>query len=291
MRQKHFTNSLLLLGLVVLTACPNNESRNNAPPVVVQQQNPPGPTNPSNPNNPFPNNPLQSNIKSFQCSLEAYRTKQSKFLGLHFNKNTSITPTVYVFPVVDNGIEYKTYLRSIFLGIDIGNFGNITMKYVPAVKTKSKTDTIILSDSRLNEKINMSQSGFAGSDVKLEAYGDDMSLVVSCKGIVSQFKSGTTSTKKTNLICRGTSHTATSELEEVDMTIPLSELLNGEEHAISSAVGIQLDKDAANITYTGALDLEDDVKVISTASLKSPASFTLADKKASAKIDITCAVE
>lgn len=315
MRQKKITKSLslpfLLLNLVIMTACPNNESRNNAPPIVVQQQNPPipGPGNPGNPGNPGgPGNPIDPNnpygpgplvFKDFDCVLEAYRQRPRKFLGIKYIDFDPIPRTVFKISFIEGAGSAPFYLRTRFFGLDSGQFGEIKMEYKPAGGNK-KSDRLIITDKGLNGIIKVIQEGFAGSEVSLEGFSDsetdDMRIFVACQGSPhSRFKNEESPAAKTNLVCLGTSYTATSSREDVNVTIPLSSIQPGEVFAISSAVSAELDTSLKKITFTGSLDLERNALITTTSSLKSSARFYIRDiaKKHNsfANIDIICNLE
>lgn len=315
MRQKNFTKSLLLLSLVAFTACPNNDRNNNAPPIIQQDypnnpnfpnnpNNPNFPNNPNNPNNPDPNNPYGSGqliYKDFDCVLEAYRNRPRKFLGLiRYNEFTPIGRTIFKISFIEGAANPPFYLKTRFPIFDRGGFGEITMDY-NAAGGKNKSDMLIITDRGLNDNIKVVQQGFAGSEVKIEAFSDsdtdDMHLFVACKGSPrSQFKNGENSANKTHLTCVGSSYTGTSSKEEINWTQPLNSIQEGEELAISSSVSIKVENSASMITFNGSLDLERNATITSTASLKSEAKFRLKDiskKKhnTSAETDVTCKLE
>ena len=298
MTQKLIRNVALLASFAALTACPSKQDPHVNVPIPNQAQIGPGGNNPggNNPggNNPGGNNPGGDNIgsqpvssiRSFQCEFEGSRSKTRKY----FSSSINIPKTVSLI-TLDGLYETKIDLRTKFLGFDIGKFGKISMQFVPAAKTKSGTDTIILIDDGVNKNMRMSQSGFAGQMTRLEAQEDGMNVSVSCKG-TSPFKSGTAHTGKTNLVCKGRSSTAVTAEELVNVSIPLNSIKAGEEFVISEAVSAKLDAAATTITYSGSLDPEYGAMVTSTASLKSSATFRLIDTTTSAtEINITCGIQ
>lgn len=280
--QKIMTNALLLLSLVALTACPDNsQDRNNI--VTPQAQTPPGNNIGSNP----ANSPDQFDtiMKTIQCEFEGQRTNSSKY----FNSNVSIPKTIALISL-DSRIGTIIDLRTKFLGFDIGKFGSISMQYVPAARTKSGTDTINLMNKGLNKNMKMSQTGYAGQVVKLEAQGDSMFVTVSCKG-ASQFKNGSAKTSKTSLACSGHSSTAITAEEEIRKTILLNSIQADEEIELSKAVRIKVDSKAETITYMGNLDVENSLEVTSVASLKSPTKFMVSEQGSSTEIEVLCKLE
>ena len=281
--QKIMTNALLLLSLVALTACPDNsQDRNNI--VTPQAQTPPqGGNIGGNPANGL--DQLDTIMKTIQCEFEGQRTNSSKY----FNSNVSIPKTIALISL-DSRIGTIIDLRTKFLGFDIGKFGNISMRYVPAARTRSGTDTIVLADEGLNKNLRMSQSGYAGQVVKLEALDDNMFVTVSCKG-TSQFKSGSASSGKTKLVCHGKSSTPIAAEEEIDKTIPLDSVQADEEFEISKEVRAKLDKEATTITFMGSIDPEYAPEITSTASLKSSATFEIKELGSSTKINVTCKLQ
>lgn len=297
MMQKIMTSSLLFLGLLGLTACPSNSSQDRAPLVAPNQgQGIPGGNNPNNPGgyNPGGNNPNNPGgqdwiMKGIQCEFEGQRTKNYKYGSI----NMSIPKTIALISF-DSRYETPIDLRTKFLGVDIGKFGKISLQFVPADKTKSGTDTIILIDEGLNKNTRMSQSGFAGQEVKLVAQDEGLFVTVACKG-TSQFKSGISHTGKTKLVCHGKSSTALTSEEQIDITIPLSSIQPGEEFVISEAVSAKLDNAATTITYMGSLDPGYAPIVTSTASLKSSATFKIVDtakeQNSLAQINVTCKIQ
>lgn len=298
--QKIMTNSLLLLSLVALTACPDNSQNRNNQVTPQAQTPPPGNNIGSNPAN-GPDQ-LDTIMKSFMCEFEGLRNKDGKY----FDSYVSI-PKTYSVISLDSRIESVVNLRSKFLGFDIGKFGEISMRFVPASKANSGTDTIVLINKGLNKNMTMSQSGFAGQMVKLEARGGGMFVTVSCKGI-SQFRSGLAQTTqaaqetqadkmaqtgKTKLVCSGVSSSAVTNEEKVDVTIPLNSIQAGDDIEISKELSAKLDSAATSITFTGSIDPEYAPEVISTASLKSPAKFctSIEDKYSKAVIKVTCSLQ
>lgn len=284
---------LLLLSLGALTACPG-KSQDRTPVAPNQAQMGPGGSNPGG-TNPGGTNPggniggpsqVDSIIKTFQCEFEGRRNKSSKF----FSSNISIPKTISLI-TLDGQYEANIDLRTKFFGLDIGKFGKISMQYVPAAKTKSGTDTVILIDNGVNKNIRMSQSGFAGQRTQLEANEDGMFVTVSCKG-TSQFRSSNVNTGKTNLVCKGRSSTVVTPEEQVNVIIPLNSLQAGQEFVISEAVSAKLDAGATTITFSGSLDPEYGAMITSTASLKSSATFRIVDTSASSnEINITCGIQ
>ncbi len=296
MKQKIITHALLLLGLAGLTACPNqsNNDRTNAV-TPNQAQTNPG-TNPNAPgtNNPGGNNPAQSvgGFKSVQCDYEGLKNSNHRFF------NTSVgTGRTSTIILLDSRVDSTFDLRTKFLGLDIGKFGKITLKYVPAASTKSGTDTLILVNEGLNKNIRSSQSGFAGQEVKLEATGSGggTSLFIACKG-TSQFTGIASSAGKTSLACHGTSSTSDRQDEDIKIIIPLSTLAAGAETPLSEVLSIKVDKAATQITFIASVDPQNSNAVItSTASLTSSATFTTTDgyrsEVSDTKINVTCKLQ
>lgn len=284
------TKTVLLLSLLALTACPSK--REEAKVIVPNSnlgQDLPGNNPIQNPTNPQ----LNDTLRSFQCEVEGQVQKQRKFLGIKFDTSVNIGKTTTLFHL-DARAQTQVDLRRKFLGIDIGKFGVISMDYVPANATKSGTDTIVLRNVGLNGNMRMSQSGFGGQLVKLEALGEGMFLTISCRG-TSQFKSGTSHTSKTNLACRGKSTTVYGGTEEIEFLRPLNSLLPDEEFEISSAVSGKLDRSQSNITFRANIDQEYAPAIVSTVSLKSPATFKTSDGKTEQQsvtsVSVTCNIQ
>lgn len=279
MKQILITNMVLLLSLLALTACPNNERNNN--PAAIPFQNPPTVpvVNPSQ--NPLP---VDSNIKSFMCEFEGQRDK----LGKHWNsipmpKTTSL--------ITVNGGQ-RVYLRNSFLGFDLGNFGTIYMQYVPADRAKSGADTLNIVNQGLTKAQNMAQSGFAGEQVKLMAQAERLFVSISCKG-TTPFKGAVESTGKTKLVCNAKSKTAASEEDKI-LEKPLNSILAGESFEITPEVSARLDSKATTITYEASLlDSKVSQSVTSSASLKSSSIFSIADKSIvpRAEIEVSCKLQ
>ena len=266
MKRKFITNAVLLISVMGLTACPNNENKTN--PAAIQQQAPPPGGNGANSGNPATNLiKLDPSIKSFLCEFEGQRYKNHK----HGQSYVNIPRTTSIITLAGPGAQ-TVYLRNSFFGFDMGKFGTIYLRYIPAAQDKSKADTIILVNEGLNKNMIMTQSGYAGQEVKLEAAKEDLSLSVSCKG-TTEFKEAPAQTGKTNLVCTGSASTALSSVEEINTTIPLNSIVAGEAFAISqtsTALMAQLDSAASRITYIANMDSEKAPIVQSTASLKSP---------------------
>jgi|GEM_PF-5430988 len=278
MKKKIITPVLLLLSLFALTACPNNE-RNNTPNVTPLQTIPPvgsggAVTNPV---------PLDSNIKSFECEFEGQREKTHKY----WNSNTYIPKTISII-TVNSG--QKVYLRSQFLGFDLGNFGNIYMQYVPGDRVKSGADTLNIVNQGLSKRMNMTQSGYAGDVVQLMVDDQNMFISISCKGTTA-FKGAADSAGKIRLICKGKSSTAIDGEEQINLDKPLNSIIAGESFEISRAISGKLDSKAATITYETSLAPEAP-RVTSVASLKSPSTLSLKDKAIlGASVDVTCKLQ
>lgn len=275
-----FKSIVVLLSLTAFTACPNNDRSN---PQATQLQAPP-PVPPQAPvTSPAPLDPM---IKSFQCDFEAFRDTTKKYwkFSSRIPKTTSLI-TLY------GNTKQNVNLRSKFLGIDIGKFGEIYMQFVPGEKNKSGADTINIVNRGLNKSMSMTQSGFAGQEVKIMAAGNNMDVSISCRG-TTQFKGGADNTGKTKLICFGKSSTAVTTEEEIRFERPLNSIIAGEVFEISSAVSAKLDSKAATITFEASLDPGIAPAVISVASLKSPAMLTISDKSIpEANIEVECRLQ
>ncbi len=294
MKNNIITKSVVLLSLLVLTACPNSK---DAAGVIVPNSNPnlgqnfPGSGDPiTNPGGQF-----DSLIKSIQCEVQGEATKDGKFLGIRFTKTSSIprTPTLIT---LDGSRGTKINLRQKFLGIDIGHFGNITMEYVPGKLTKSGSDTLILVNEGLNKNARMSQSGFGGQPVSLEAHSEDMYLSISCRGTAG-FKSGLSNTAKTNLACRGKAKTIYGGDETIEKLIPLNSIVANEEFDLTSsgALVAKLDAAATGITFKANIDQDFAPVIISSASLKSPSTFKTSDGRdevnSLTSVNVTCNIQ
>lgn len=292
MKQNIMAKTVLLLSVLALTACPSKrEEAKVIVPNSNQGQDIPGGNNPQNPT--IPDQQFNDVLRSFQCEVEGNVQKQRKFLGIRFNTSVNIGRTTTLFSL-DARSQTQVDLRRKFLGIDIGKFGVISMEYVPANATKSGNDTIVLKNVGLNGNMRMSQSGFGGQPVTMEALGDGMYLRISCKG-TSQFKSGTSHTSKTNLACRGKSVTVAGGTEEIEFLRPLNSLLADEEFEISSAVTGKLDRSQSAITFRANIDADYAPAVVSSVSLKSPATFKTSDGKneegSLTSVAVTCNIQ
>lgn len=283
MKQILITNMVLLLSLMALTACPNNE-RNNNPAINPLTLPPPnGAANPSQ--NPAA---LDPSIKSFMCEFEGQRDKLRK----HWNSIPMPKTTSLI--TINSG--QRVYLRTKFFGFDRGNFGNIYMEYVPAERTKYGADTLNIVNRGLNKSLDMSQSGFAGEQVTLMVQDEGLFISISCKGTTNgtaPFKGAVESTGKTKLVCKGKSKTAAS-VDPIILEKPLNSILAGESFEITPELSAKLDSKATTITYeTLLLSSGVNQSVTSSASLKSPSTFSIADKSIvpHAEIEVTCKLQ
>lgn len=284
MKQKIGTNAGLLLTLLattmLLTACPQGGGDDNPMAAPYQEPN----NNPGD-GNPVPGSPgpFDYPIKNFRCEFEGQRG------------NKSIIPTVSDIMLGGNYGQTVVLRSKIFGFFDFGKLGVFTMKYEPASKTKSKADTIILTNDGLNKNMRITQSGFAGEGVKLEVAGDGLYVLITCIG-TSQFKSPVTQTGKTNLVCKGKADLSTEGEEKIDISIPLKTITPDEEIMISKTVSVSLDNDATTIAYRGSLDPDYAPAVETVASLKSPTTFTISENEkgkhpSSGKINVTCSLQ
>lgn len=276
--------SALLLSLTALTACPNNADKRTAVATPMAQTPPPAGAG-QLPTNPISANP-NLNMKTVQCEFEAERVENGKF----FNSNVNIPKTIAML-YFDSRNDRSFNLRNKFLGLDIGRFGKISLKFVPAANSKNGADTIILVNEGLEvggRKTTTSQSGFAGEEVKLEARAKGMLMTVACKG-TSQFKGKSPQTTKTNLVCSGKSNTISYGEEKVEVVLPLNTLTGGQEFTIANSISGKLNANASNITYSTVLDNELGPNLVSTGSLNANSTIKSADGVAA--IDITCQVQ
>jgi hypothetical protein len=253
--------------------------------------------NPNNPNNPnFPgqqpgtnpgspgNTGLVNPMKSFQCVFEAQRSSQHSI----FSWNSNVPRTVSLI-MLDGRVAQTVDLRRKFLGLDLGHFGTLTMTFRPGAG--SAADTITLKNEGLKvggEKYRMSQTGFAGQEVKLEAQSEGTYMTISCRG-TSQFKSASTASRS-SLVCSGKSSTVAAFDERVEENIPLSQLRDGQEVQLSQAVTARINGNGTGITYTATLDPDYGPTVVSTSALNAPASIKASDRSVS-EIDISCNIQ
>jgi hypothetical protein len=294
MKKNIMIKSVLLLSLIALTACPNSKNAAGVTlpdPTTNLGQNLPGPGNLT----PNPAGLSDSLFKSIQCEVQGESTKDGKFLGIRFTKTSSIPRTTTLI-TLDGSRRTKINLRQKFLGIDIGHFGNITMEYVPSKLTNSGSDTLVLVNEGLNKNARMSQSGFGGQPVSLEAQSEGMYLSISCKGTAG-FKSGISSTPKTNLACRGTAKTIYGGDETIEKLIPLNSIVANEEFGLtdSGVLVAKIDAAATGITFKANIDQDFAPVVISSASLKSPTTFKTSDGlnevSSLTSVNVTCNIQ
>lgn len=254
---------------------PTNPGNSTNPNIPGQ----PGNTNPNG-----PNTGLQNPMKSFQCIFEAQRSSQRSI----FSWNSGVPRTVSLI-MLDGRVAQTVDLRRRFLGLDLGHFGTLTMTYRPGAG--SAADTVTIKNEGLKvggEKYRMSQTGFAGQEVKLEAQSEGTYMTISCRG-TSQFKNASTSSRS-NLICSGHSSTVAAFDERVEEVVPMSSLRDGQEIQLSQAVTARINGNGTGITYTAVLDPDYGPTVTSTSALNGPASIKASDRSVS-DIDISCNIQ
>lgn len=250
----------------------------------------PGFPQPVVPNFPQPslpgNNPSNPDFRVINCDFEASRTIQGQSFERTYNTG-HLTSSV----TVDSRMFQTINLRNLFLGFDIGSFGKTEMIYTPA-GLKGSADTIKVANNGLNETIVMSQSGFAGEEVKLEAQSDDgaMRLMVSCKG-QGKFKKNTTTTIFSKLNCKGTSNLG-SRKEQVNLSLPYNTNLLGHEISLAENLVLKVtgdgsaQQDNARMTLT-ATNVAVDLTVQTSAYLKTAGQLKIDDGYTA--VDVTCA--
>lgn len=273
------------------------------------------PGNPNNPGNPGGGNPLNPGVpggdlglsyKSFQCDFEAQRTSSGRWL----NTNVNI-PRTTALVAFDGRTTQRINLRSKFLGIDIGKFGELTMIYRPG--QGGADESIELRNDGLKigeERVRIVQSGSASQEVRLEALADGLYMRVACRNSANSGNGSPRSRTRTsepapsaalagsdsapaaagsgtNLVCTGQSRIVGTDLEEIELILPLNTLANGQEFQISQAVSGKLN--GSSITYNAVLDRDFGPTIISTSSLRSASALKANDRAAT--IDVTCAVQ
>jgi hypothetical protein len=244
------------------------------------------PQDPNNPGNGKGNGQWgQQDVKNFQCEFEAQRTRGG-FLG----GSAHIPKTIAQIQLVGN-VSQTIDLRSRFLGIDLSKFGKISMRYAPLGSTPGRSaDTIILQlqDAKIGvNRAEMSRSGFAGQEVRLEAQDPNVFISIACRG-TSQFRASQAT--GSNLACSGGTRSAgdgrrlitlpggAQVSQEIDRVISQSELSGGQEVQLTSTLSVKLEN-GNKLTYTGVLDEEQGPTIIATSSLKAPAELRAAETK------------
>lgn len=268
-------------GLLAMQSLFNQRCSNNGIPNQTLNPSFPQPSTPGFPQPSLPGNiPTDPNYRLISCDFDASGAFDRTYTTGHMT--TSI--------MIDNRQFQKIDLRNRFIGLDIGIFGTTEMTYSPA-GLKGSADSIKISNTRLNEAISMSQSGFAGEEVHLEYQNDEgsMRLLVSCKG-QGKFKKNTTTTIFTKLNCNGTSNLGAHK-EQVNLSLPYNTNLLG--HDITLAENLVLNvagdgsaqQDNARMTLT-ASNIDGDLTVQSSAYLKTAGQLKVDDGFRTA--DVTC---
>ena len=273
-------------GILAMQSLYNQRCLTNGIPNQTLNPGFPVPVGPNIPQPSFPGaTPTDPNYRVINCDFEASRTVQGKIFERTYNTGHMTTSMT-----VDSRMAQTINLRSLFLGFDIGSFGKTEMIYTPA-GLKGSADTIKVSNNGLNETISMSQSGFAGEEVKLDAQSDDglTRLMVSCKG-QGKFKKNTTTTVFSKLNCKGTSNLGARK-EQVNLSLPYNTNLLG--HEISLAENLVLtvsgdssaQQDNARLTLT-ASNVDVDLTVQTSAYLKTAGQIKIDDGYTA--VDVTC---
>lgn len=216
------------------------------------------------------------NFKTIRCEFEAYRVSQGRWL-----RREARTPKMTATMSFDGRMSQTIDLRSKFFGFDIGNFGRTTMKFTPA-GVKGTSDTITITNEGLDKSLNLSQSGFAGQAVTLDATSDDstMKMTVSCVGQSSNFRKNVAGKIFTQYVCRGKASLYGSRMENIEASFPYnatlaSSELNLAENLIATVVG-DSGGDNARITFT-ANGVGSNISLQTSAYLKTQSQLTGTD--------------
>jgi hypothetical protein len=246
--------------------------------------------NPINPSFPSMTDP---NMKTIKCDFEAYRNNQNG--GWSIMNQVYQTPKTTAIMTFDGRYGQNFNLRNYFI-FDIGNFGTLNMNFVPA-GNKGTADTMTISSkgfrNQNGDKMNMSQSGFAGQAIELETISSDgkIKLNVSCAGQQpSQFKKNVTKKSFSKFVCRGTSSLYGSRRENIEIALPYDSSLLSNEVSLAENLKAQvtedvLGQDNARITFT-ADGVCSDMKLVSSAYLKTMTKLNATDGYTT--LDLTC---
>lgn len=253
----------------------------------ISQQQYPQPTIPGQVNPSISNMPLDPNYKTIQCEFEAYRVRQGRWVR-HEARTPKITTTV----TIDSRVKQEIDLRSRFLAFDIGNFGRTSMIYAPA-GIKGTSDRITLVNKGLSDMITLSQSGFAGSEVRLDAQSDDgqVRMNIACSG-KSIFKKNAPAKAPTKFVCTGKSFLSGAGGEDpIQVSLPYSSSLTDEDIVLAEGLTAKITGDSsgsdnARITLT-AIGVGLDLSVVSSAYMKTSTALKASDGVNS--VDVTCA--
>lgn len=229
--------------------------------------------------------PLDPNYKTIQCEFEAYRVRQGRWIR-HEARTPKITTTV----TLDSRVKQEIDLRSRFLTFDIGNFGRTSMIYTPA-GIKGTSDKITLVNKGLSDMITLSQSGFAGQEVRLDAQSDDgqVRMNIACSGKAA-FRKNAPAKAYTKYVCTGKSFLMGAAGEDrIEVSLPYNSSLTDEEIMLAEGLTARVTGDSsgdnARVTFT-ALGVGLDLSVVSSAYMKTPTALKASDGVNS--VDVTC---
>lgn len=229
------------------------------------------------PQTPIAQQPLDPNFREIQCEFEAYRYNQRKYFSSH--SGTGLMKTSIL---IDGRISQSLDLRSSFLGFDIGKFGKTKLIFTPA-NLKGSADTITLSTTGLDGEIKMVQSGFAGSEVRIEAQNDSGSLrlMVACKGL-GNFKRVASAKTATHYVCKGKSDLGYKN-EDIEIALPYNASLIGTETELAEGLTMSIQDERVQLTAAGVAS---DITVQTSAFLKEKIQLTIND--AMSDVNVTC---
>ncbi len=232
---------------------------------------------PGFPQNPIAQQPLDPNFREIQCEFEAYRFNKRKYFSTH-----SSTGLMKTSLLIDGRIAQSLDLRSSFLGFDIGQFGKTKFTYTPA-NLKGSADTITLSTTGLNGEIKMVQSGFAGSEVRIDAQNDSGStrLMVACKGL-GNFKRLASAKTVTQYVCSGKSDLGYKN-EDIEIALPYNASLIGTETELAEGLTMSIEDERVQLTAAGVAG---DVTVQTSAFLKEKLQLIIKDTVSD--VSVTC---
>lgn len=216
----------------------------------------------------IPGQNQNSDLRAIRCSYEASRAKGIGFVG---DKSQD-------YYLVDGSTKN---LRSTGF-LDLAKFiGTIDVSY------DKRTDLVTISSHQVDRSINITQTGFAGQEVRLEVQSDDQSLkyVVSC---VDAGQQRVISRNLTNYSCVGTSNLS-GRTEKINRDIDVNALLDGDiqlgDSLVMSVNEGSSGLDNAVITLT-ASGIAKDHTVISSAYLNSVAQIKIKDNLN--VVDVSC---
>jgi len=212
-------------------------------------------------------NQNQTNGRAIQCSYEAARVTGGRFIRGYLAEPLT---SVLLFEGHESAALRITNI------LELSHYGNIRVSY------DKNADRVSIANQGLFKRTDVTQSGFAGQEVRYEVNSDDndIRLVVSCKDIAQTRVINTDANSYSCKIRRGGD-------DAFEKTFDIDDILNGE---VQVARGIKL----SAITVTGlnsalitlSSELADGNTVLSSAYLNSTTQLKLKD--GGRAIEINC---